>query len=183
MWTIRGYVKQLRALRRPTSNVGTIDGTGKPGPCAGMQFGWCSRPGSFASYGALEAWFEHLRAITIDLSTGLPKIYGPPRDDRLLPHFDRSGPLVFTHGDIGTKNVRIGKDGKVWLIDWGMSGMYPPWWEYIGMLKYKESGRTTPPVPWLWARGIPFMAGWYPAAKKHLKSIRIGLKNPYFLIE
>ncbi|KIA75771.1 hypothetical protein HK57_00457 [Aspergillus ustus] len=42
-----------------------------------------------------------------------------------VPPF-RSNQLVLTHGDIAPRNlIRGAADGKVWLIDWGRSGIYP----------------------------------------------------------
>ncbi|KAI0965279.1 kinase-like domain-containing protein [Xylaria arbuscula] len=37
---------------------------------------------------------------------------------------------VFTHGDLQRKNIMIGSEGKVMIIDWAPSGWYPIWWEY-----------------------------------------------------
>jgi thiamine kinase-like enzyme len=41
--------------------------------------------------------------------------------------FDDSMPLVFIHGDISPYNIRLGKDGTVWLLDWDSTGAYPQW--------------------------------------------------------
>ncbi|KAI0783771.1 hypothetical protein C8Q75DRAFT_833485 [Abortiporus biennis] len=46
------------------------------------------------------------------------------------PPFDESYPLVFTHNDISMRNVILGDDGKVYLVDWAFSGFYPAWMEY-----------------------------------------------------
>lgn len=49
--------------------------------------------------------------------------------NRLIPMILDEGPPVFTHGDIQLRNL-IRKDGKVIIIDWGLCGWYPAWWEY-----------------------------------------------------
>ncbi|OCH86603.1 kinase-like protein [Obba rivulosa] len=53
--------------------------------------------------------------------------------------FDDSEHLVLTHGDIAWRNLILGDDGKLWLIDWGSSGVYPPWFEYAAMRRLYES--------------------------------------------
>lgn len=39
------------------------------------------------------------------------------------------------HLDFNQSNVILDDTGKVWLIDWGLSGAYPPWFEE-GMLAW-----------------------------------------------
>ncbi|KAH9971786.1 hypothetical protein BJV77DRAFT_958133, partial [Russula vinacea] len=36
--------------------------------------------------------------------------------------FDDSRPLVFTHGDLSMRNIIFGTDGRIWLVDWALSG-------------------------------------------------------------
>lgn len=33
------------------------------------------------------------------------------------------------HLDFNERNVLLDDEGKAWLIDWGMAGAYPPWFE------------------------------------------------------
>ena len=72
-------------------------------------------------------------------------------------YFDDSLPLVLTHGDIGLHNVRLGTDGKVWVLDWDRAGVYPQWFEYVSIMAY--ANRKTTPRGWLWF--APLIAGWY----------------------
>jgi len=124
--TIRGYIRQLRAVPLVRPDVpGPIDGTGTPLPCVGTEFGE-DDGGPFDSYDAMAQWFEHKLVVSIDIAKNL--YHGNPGTTNLL-RFDRSMPLVLTHGDIGMRNVRRGKDGKVWLLDWRFSGAYPEWFE------------------------------------------------------
>ena len=45
--------------------------------------------------------------------------------------FDDSHLLVLMHNDLSMHNIIVGHDKKVWLIDWGWLGFYPPWCEHI----------------------------------------------------
>lgn len=50
--------------------------------------------------------------------------------DRIIPEILKEGPPVFTHGDLQRKNIILRDDGKVFIIDWGLSGWFPECWEY-----------------------------------------------------
>lgn len=153
-WTIRGYVRQLRRVQLPRSDVpGPMDGYGDPMPCFGRCFTE-NGAGPFSSYDEMSAWFR--RKLRIALSADDPQ--NPPTPQKMAQWpFDDTMPLVLIHGDISMRNVRLDKDGNVWLIDWGFSGAYPQWFEYSGMMAY-DDGRGTPRL-WLWL--AQFMAGRY----------------------
>ena len=38
--------------------------------------------------------------------------------------------LVMCHLDIHLRNLILDGQGKLWLIDWGFSGAYPPYFEF-----------------------------------------------------
>ncbi|KAG6361934.1 hypothetical protein INS49_010163 [Diaporthe citri] len=50
--------------------------------------------------------------------------------ESLIPEILKEGPPVFTHGDLQRKNIILRDDGKVFIIDWGLSGWFPECWEY-----------------------------------------------------
>lgn len=54
-----------------------------------------------------------------------------------MPHLvgkmDDSEPLVLTHQDLNPRNILVGEYGRLWLIDFGMTGFYPPWVEFVTM--------------------------------------------------
>ena len=54
--------------------------------------------------------------------------------------------LSSPHQDLVMRNIILGKDGKIWLVDWGMSGFYPPWFEHVTMVYATE--RCTTSVSW-----------------------------------
>ncbi|KAH9911868.1 uncharacterized protein B0H18DRAFT_1057612 [Fomitopsis serialis] len=31
------------------------------------------------------------------------------------------------------RNIIVGDDGRLWLVDWAWAGFYPPWFEYLAM--------------------------------------------------
>ena len=48
--------------------------------------------------------------------------------------FDSSLPLVFTHFDLSLRNLFLDERDKLRVIDFQLSGFYPQWFEYAGML-------------------------------------------------
>lgn len=74
--------------------------------------------GPFATMQDLEDWCNH----KIDVCRKFKQL------SRFAPKF-RFQRLVLTHQDIAPRNVIIDAQGKVWLIDWGIAGVYPPGFE------------------------------------------------------
>ncbi|KAF9073052.1 kinase-like domain-containing protein, partial [Rhodocollybia butyracea] len=112
-WTLRGYIRQLRQASA-AYNRRHIPGPmpNKPEQCEGIGFLFSEWPsGPFGS------------------------------SKELVAHFDKSGecwdytqPLVLTHGDLSMRNVIVGDDGRLWLVDWTWSAFYPPYFEYIATM-------------------------------------------------
>jgi hypothetical protein len=74
------------------------------------------------------------------------------------PRFDgsySSQPLVLTHNDLSMRNIVVGQDGKLWLVDWGWSGFYPPWCEYVAT----KSAAHNDSAPKSWWEYIPLITG------------------------
>lgn len=94
----------------------------QPGPAGG---GLCRGPfftdysaGPFKDTTEMEAWFNH--KLDICKSVHQAPIDIPPF------HFTK---FVLTHHDISPRNLILGQDEQVWLIDWAYSGAYPPAFE------------------------------------------------------
>ena len=134
-WTLRGYVAQLRRLRR------SVPGTLQGGRCSGPLF---TEDGAdpFQSYDDMIAWFNH----KLDVSQRMKKA---PTN---APRFDSCSPLVFTHQDLCPRNVMLAHDGTVYLIDWEHAGFYPEWFEYATMLR-----QINLPKSWRWI--VPLVTG------------------------
>lgn len=44
--------------------------------------------------------------------------------------------LVFTHQDLAPRNMMIGTDGNLWLLDWERAGFYPRYFEPVSMQNF-----------------------------------------------
>lgn len=42
--------------------------------------------------------------------------------------------IVFTHGDLSPRNIIVRADGTVVLLDWGLAGFWPEYWEFYRAL-------------------------------------------------
>ncbi|OSD01473.1 kinase-like protein [Trametes coccinea BRFM310] len=122
---LRTYVRQFRRIRTPQIEL-QVPGPVTDDPCQPLP---CYTPalgeytvGPFKSYDHLRDWMNGRYRVG-ELLQRAPA--------GCLP-FDDSEPLVFTHGDLCPRNIILGKDGKVWLIDFGCSGIYPRWFEAYG---------------------------------------------------
>jgi hypothetical protein len=62
------------------------------------------------------------------------------------------------------RNIIYGRDGRIWLVDLGQSGFYPPWFEYVSMVYAAEGDKA----PDSWNRLIPFIVD---PLFKHMKWI------------
>jgi hypothetical protein len=175
-WALRGYVQQLRKVKIQHQGIpGPINALGPmPLKCRGHYFPEIEA-GPFPSYTALSAWYDGRRCLTnlFDKShMADPSTYKEPPQI----YFDDSLPLVLTHGDISVHNVRLGTDGKVWLLDWDLAGVYPQWFEYASIMAY--SNRKFTPRGWLWF--APLIAGWYKSQLSFMLSYDRGIQHYAF---
>ena len=76
---------------------------------------------------------------------------------QLYGKMDDSEPLVLTHHDLNPRNIMVGDDGRLWLIDFGWSGLYPPWVEFVSMRIQAERAKHLVG----WSAMIPLVCGWY----------------------
>lgn len=142
-WTIRGYIRQLRRI--PTNSSTRPGPLGpEPGRCYGLIFD-DAEAGPFENV----ADFFHLVH---------KSVYGQQSrtDHTQRQYHPESQQFVFTHEDLNTRNIILGTDGKVWLIDWDWSGFYPIYFEYLTMTIAAKKRDMCVPISWLMF--IPFMA-------------------------
>lgn len=156
-WTIRRYVRQLRAIADERSTIPGPLGPG-PQPCHSRLFPGDKKPSfkdreTFAKY-----W--RMQAKPFGLTEPCP--------------VDFSAPLVFCHNDLSMRNIMIDINGDVWLVDWGWAGFFPPWFEYINMAQAAEYDKA----PWSWKVLIPLMTGPYFVTEDWLEKVGMRVVMP-----
>ncbi|KAH8910486.1 hypothetical protein BR93DRAFT_923192 [Coniochaeta sp. PMI_546] len=127
VWSL---IAQIRAVPRPehlcTGMYSTADGS----PCLDPLVGSYSdiAPPSFDDQTLRDRIYERYVA-----NNGLS--YKDPFDLRdILPRSDIS---VFTHGDIGPRNIMVDETGHIsGLLDWESSGWFPDYWEMTQIARH-----------------------------------------------
>jgi len=73
-----------------------------------------------------------------------------PSNCQPLPRLLLSPPRehILIHQDLAPRNMILDSSGHVWLVDWGRSGFYPAFMEYLGMEGPEGA------MPWLAARSL-----------------------------
>ncbi|KAG5651209.1 hypothetical protein H0H81_009476 [Sphagnurus paluster] len=71
-----------------------------------------------------------------------------PRDAPPRRRFTTDAPLVLTHNDLYPRNIILGDGGRVWMIDFGESEFYPPWFEYFSMVGVANNCLQPPEMSW-----------------------------------
>jgi len=155
-FTLRRYIRQLRRLK--------ASATTPPGPLSAQGARRCESPifgqvrsdrGPFATYSKLSTFFNERHQMAMN-GKKLPRD-DPSRNDL----FDDSEPLVLTHQDLNLRNIIVGEDGRLWIVDWAWAGYYPPWFEYVAMWEQNEDERISGTDDEFWKVLIPFICGPY----------------------
>jgi hypothetical protein len=116
---LRDYIAQMRALGG--IYLGRLDGQGVLVPSIMTRSG-----GPFMTPAELHHWLvrppKRLQAESMywhEITTQLAEDY----------------PIVFTHGDLASRNILV-RDGRiVAVLDWEFAGWYPDYWEYVFALR------------------------------------------------
>ena len=103
---IAAMITQIQSIVIP--QPGLLGG----GPCHGRFFTDYSA-GPFKDTAEIEGWFNH----TLDICK---RVNEAPQDTPLFQFTT----FVITHQDISPRNLIVGQNGDVWLIDWAHSGAY-----------------------------------------------------------
>ncbi|KAL5522304.1 hypothetical protein ACEPAF_2161 [Sanghuangporus sanghuang] len=146
--TLRFYIRELRCLSSragPPSFPGPPSNDGTPQRCNGRLF---TKDGSgpFGSYREMSRWYQNRLLVMQQFrKEGLDSA-----------PFDDNAPLVFTHMDLHPRNIILGDDGQLWIIDWTVAGWYPSWFEAASMISFVEHRSD---IPSSWIAWIPFIAG------------------------
>jgi hypothetical protein len=126
------------------------------------------RCGPFPDYASLSAFYNRKLDKTKG-STGDTIRSAQPDTEP----FDESRPLVFTHGGISMRNVIFGRDGRIWVSNWNLSGFYPQWFEYVSTVYAAKRDNA----PDLWNYLIPFIADPYFKHVKWMDTLKPFLTN------
>ena len=165
--TMRLYLRQLQHIQYSSSN----NTPGPPGPtplpCNGLQFGYDSK-GPFPTISALENYFRTEHSLAKDRASRgwAPSPNCEPLDTSAFAS------LVFTHNDLNMHNLLLDGQHVLWVVDWGFSGFYPPWFEYLGMRYAAQKDKDSKS----WQKWIGHMAE--PAFKVEEWMKRIGYGFP-----
>ena len=146
--TLRYYIRELRAISSrsdPPPFPGPPSINGGPQRCTGRLFTE-DGSGPFLSYRDMSRWYQNRLLV-------MQKFRKEGLD---TAPFDDTAPLVFTHMDFHPRNVILGSDGQLWVIDWTNAGWYPTWFEAASMVLF---ARHRPDIPSSWTSWIPFVAG------------------------
>ncbi|KIM78178.1 hypothetical protein PILCRDRAFT_824646 [Piloderma croceum F 1598] len=161
-WILRGYILELREASSIYHRCHV------PGPMADVPR-YCHGP-HFLFGDRNRGPFEHSRQL-LDYFGTRSWGSGPRFDDSY-----NSQPLVLTHNDLSMRNIVVGHDGKLWLVDWGWSGFYPPFCEYIAT----KSAAYNDKAPKSWWKYIPLITGAWPKEEMIAAGpafVHIGPKN------
>ncbi|KAL5480194.1 hypothetical protein ACEPAI_1464 [Sanghuangporus weigelae] len=146
--TLRFYIHELRCISSragPPPFPGPPSNDGTPQLCTGRLFNE-DGSGPFYSYQEMSKWYrKQLLFMQRQWKVGLDS--GP---------FDDSVPLVFTHMDLHPRNIILGDDDQLWIVDWSDAGWYPSWFEATSMLGF---AKARPEIPSSWTTWVPFMVG------------------------
>ncbi|KAL5480167.1 hypothetical protein ACEPAI_1437 [Sanghuangporus weigelae] len=147
--TLRFYIRELRSISSragPPPFPGPPSDDGTPQKCTGRLFTEDGSSGPFHSYLEMSRWYRN-RLLCMQRY----------RDEGFdSAQFDDSAPLVFTHMDLHPRNIILGDDGQLWIVDWTHAGWYPSWFESASMTLFTEHRRD---IPSSWTSWIPFIAG------------------------
>lgn len=165
---IRSYVRQLRRIRPPRPGVpGELFSEDEELRKSQSSLWGLITPtrGPFDSYGALLEYLN--RKNKSALQAHPPEIipnFGIPRETE---YTSQLSPLVFCHQDIVPRNIIIGEDGTIWLVDFGMAGVWPQWFEFVAVLtqndsKYMYQGKLPSATKTAdeWCAWTPLICGW-----------------------
>ncbi|KAI0633124.1 kinase-like domain-containing protein [Trametes polyzona] len=171
-FTLRNYVRQMRRICTPQTlqqAPGPITADpSHPLPCSTPSLGEYPVR-SFTSQEDMRDWMNGRFRVS-------EYLYGERIE---VPLFDDSAPLVFTHGDLCLRNIILGSDGRLWLIDFGSAGIYPPWFEAFGARDNEMFA-----IPKLWTAARKIAVGEYDVQERyaricqHAFSHGLGIPDP-----
>ncbi|KAK7696306.1 hypothetical protein QCA50_000960 [Cerrena zonata] len=177
-WKLRSYIRQLRHIKLPQIEAGVpgplTDDICQPKGCDNPAFGEFEA-GPFSSYDEFILWLNGRFLVAWRFR---PLKGGGTEPDIL----QADAPLVVTHGDLVPRNIILGDDGKLWVLDWGASGIYPIWLEYATMMRSAvRKFNTNSYVAPSWFRLIRFVCGVYDKQYRFVERITFAVTELLFV--
>lgn len=117
---LRGYIAQMRALGG--LYIGRFGGQGVLLPSITTRSG-----GPFNTTAELHEWLVRPPPQRIQAET----MYW----HEITAHLAADYPVVFTHGDLASRNILVREGRIVSILDWEFAGWYPEYWEYVFALR------------------------------------------------
>jgi len=130
--TMRSYIRQMRQIRHPRSVV--------PGPLAPegegtKRFESQSRSLPVEQRGSFNTCDDLISFLNDRMSRSVKNrgIEASSLANLGILNIDDSLPFVFTHSHLDAHHFNVGDDGHLWLVDFGLAGFFPEWWEFVAM--------------------------------------------------
>lgn len=112
-------VYEMRSLPCPEgTKIASIEG----GPLYDSRV-----PGQNLCFGPFETLQDFHRYLRMDMECDEQS---HPDARQFIEQYNRTWPLVFTHGDLSSLNIMVRGDEIVGIVDWETAGWYPSYWEY-----------------------------------------------------
>ncbi|KAI9836841.1 MAG: hypothetical protein M1819_001006 [Sarea resinae] len=132
---LRDSVRQMRAIKGDF--IGGVDES----PCRDALFeaGWADEKHTYGPFSSEKDFNEGIIQALEDRLP--PEVRDSPRDPQssfeISEYINRQTvrglkghEIVFTHGDLAYHNILVREDGTVVIIDWGLAGFWPAYWEF-----------------------------------------------------
>lgn len=176
-WKLRSYIRQFRRIKLPQIEARIpgplVEDIAHPEKCVNPAFGELEI-GPFTSYEEFILWLNGRWLVAFRFD---------PLENYTEPDIlQADAPLVVTHGDLVPRNIILGDDGQLWVIDWGSSGIYPIWFEYATMMRSAlRKFNTNSYVAPSWFRLTRFVCGVFENQHKFIERITFAVST-YLLV-
>ncbi|KAF5007581.1 hypothetical protein FDECE_6089 [Fusarium decemcellulare] len=127
---LSGYIAQMRALGG--IYLGRLDGQGVVVPSILTRSG-----GPFGTLAEFHDWL-----VQPPKRSQAQSVYWHQITTQLGAEY----PIVFTHGDLASRNILVRDGHIVAIVDWEFAGWYPEYWELSREYKYGDP--RVIPIPW-----------------------------------
>lgn len=161
VWELRQHIRELRRVQSPFSN--------RPGPLGGSA---AQELHNLIFY-EKRPHFETVDDLTEWYSVKMKRTKGNGAVPLDTPPFPDASPLVITHADLHHGNIILDDSGRVWVIDWGHSGYFPIWFEFVTAALIARISKA----PDSWLVLLPLVTGPHFAYESYAEESRMILRT------